>query len=119
MYIILSQRIDIESEYSDDLFQLYHYPARYKSQIHEGDIFIYYQGDRLVREHRYYFGTGKIGHIWTDDGENYYATIVDAASFSTKYQSISPRRLIMRALDSALSETVYSRHGKVLCDRFP
>ena len=90
MYIILSQRIDIESEYSDDLFQLYHYPARYKNQIHEGDIFIYYQGDRLVKEHRYYFGTGKIGHIWTDDGENYYATIVEAAKFLHKvpiYQS--------------------------------
>ena len=82
MYIILSQRIDFESEYSDDLFHLYHYPAKYKNQIHEGDIFVYYQGDRLVREHRYYFGTGKIGHICTDDGDNYYAAILEAARFS-------------------------------------
>ena len=63
MYIILSQRKDIEMSYSDSLFSVYHYPAKYKNQIHEGDVFIYYQGDRTNKEHRVYFGTGTVGKI--------------------------------------------------------
>lgn len=84
MYIILSQRVDLESDYADDLYQLYHFPSRYRNQIHKGDVFIYYQGDRYVREHRYYFGTGRIDRIWSDDGENYYASIVNGKQFSNK-----------------------------------
>lgn len=72
MLIILSQKIDSASEYSDELFKTYHYPARYKNQIHEGDIFVYYQGNRYVKEQRYYFGVGRIGKISTFDGENFY-----------------------------------------------
>lgn len=82
MYIILSQRIDILSEYEDNLYRLYHFPVRYKNQIHEGDIFIYYQGNRYVKEHRYYHGTGTISHVWTNDNENYYASIINPKKFS-------------------------------------
>ena len=46
MLIILSQKIDTESPYSDEPFNSYHYPARYRNQIHEGDVFVYYQGNR-------------------------------------------------------------------------
>jgi len=60
MKIILSQRIDIESEYQDVPFSSYHFPKRYRNQIHPGDQFIYYQGDRYKKEHRYYFGCGVI-----------------------------------------------------------
>ena len=69
MYIILSQRKDIEMSYSDALYSVYHYPAKYKNQIHEGDVFVYYQGDRTNKEHRVYFGTGTIGNIHTNDGK--------------------------------------------------
>lgn len=81
MYIILSQRIDFESEYADELFHLYHFPRKYRNQIHGGDIFIYYQGDRYERSHRYYYGTGKIERVWSEDEENYYASLVDVKRF--------------------------------------
>lgn len=84
MFIILSQKIDTDSSYSDELYKTYHYPARYKNQIHEGDIFIYYQGNRYVREQRYYFGFGEIGEISTEDGINYYATLIKTKKFETK-----------------------------------
>ena len=40
MLVILSQKVDSESSYADELFNSYHYPARYKNQLHKGDIFI-------------------------------------------------------------------------------
>ena len=67
MFIILSQKIDTESSYSDEIFSTYHYPSRYKNQIHEGDTFVYYQGNRYVKDQRYYFGTGTIGRISSSD----------------------------------------------------
>ena len=65
MLIILSQKIDTDSDYSDEVFETYHYPSRYKNQIHEGDTFVYYQGNRYVKEQRYYYGVGTIGQITT------------------------------------------------------
>ena len=38
MLVILSQKVDSESSYTDELFNSYHYPARYKNQLHKGDI---------------------------------------------------------------------------------
>jgi len=84
MNIILSQRVDYASTYQDEVFKLYHFPARYKNQIHTGDTFIYYQGDRYKSAHRYYFGTGSIGKISSDDGENYYAEIASSDTFENK-----------------------------------
>lgn len=66
------------------MFKLYHFPARYKNQIHTGDNFIYYKGDRYKSEHRYYFGIGSIGKISSEDGENYYAEIVSGVTFVNK-----------------------------------
>mgnify|MGYP000887931365 CR=1 FL=1 len=84
MYIVLSQRKDIESLYSDELYSMYHFPARYKSQIKNGDIFIYYQGDRFNRGHRVYFGTGRVNKVYTTDGENYYAELVECQTFENE-----------------------------------
>ncbi len=81
MFIILSQKVDGRSTYSDALFQVYHYPSRYKNQLHQGDIFVYYQGNRYEKGQRYYFGTGTIGKIQTDDGENYYAELIGCRRF--------------------------------------
>ena len=81
MLIILSQKIDTASDYADEAFRTYHYPKRYKNQIHEGDTFVYYQGNRFVKEQRYYFGTGTVGHIFTNDEENYYATLIECQKF--------------------------------------
>lgn len=81
MLVILSQKIDTDSTYTDELFHTYHYPARYKNQLHKGDIFIYYQGDRCEKTHRYYFGVGRIGEILTTDGINYYAQLLDCQRF--------------------------------------
>ena len=84
MLIILSQKIDSESTYSDEVYKTYHYPVRYKNQIHEGDIFVYYQGNRYQRDQRYYFGTGIVDRISSEDGRNYYATLKDVRRFKTK-----------------------------------
>lgn len=84
MYIVLSQRKDLELSYSDDLYSVYHFPARYKSQIRVGDIFVYYQGDRYNREHRIYFGTGYINRVFTVDGESYYAELIKCQSFENE-----------------------------------
>lgn len=84
MYIILSQRKDLDFSYSDDLYAVYHFPARYKSQIRVDDIFVYYQGDRYNREHRVYFGTGRVSKIYTTDGESYYAELVECNAFENE-----------------------------------
>ncbi len=84
MFVVLSQRVDFDSSYSDELFNTYHYPARYKNQLHKGDIFIYYQGNRYDKSQRYYFGVGTIGEIVTSDGENYYAKLLDCQQFEKK-----------------------------------
>ena len=92
MYIILSQKIDTLSDYSgDEIFKVYHYPARYKNQINKGDIFVYYQGNRYVKSQRYYFGTGVIGAIHQTDDENYYAELVDVIRFEKKIPIYLPQ----------------------------
>ena len=82
MYLILSQRRDFESSYSDKLFMLYHYPKRYRNQIQSGKTFVYYQGNRYDKNQRYYYGTGKIGKIFTTDDNNYYAELVECKRFN-------------------------------------
>ena len=84
MIVVLSQRIDNDSSYSDEPFNTYHYPARYKNQLHKGDIFVYYQGNRYDKSQRYYFGVGTVGVIITSDGENYYAKLLDCQQFEKK-----------------------------------
>lgn len=84
MLVILSQKVDTVSSYSDELFNSYHYPAKYRNQLHEGDIFIYYQGNRHDKSHRYYFGIGTVGEILTTDGENYYAKLLNCQRFEKK-----------------------------------
>ena len=84
MLVILSQKVDTVSPYSDELFNSYHYPAKYRNQLHEGDIFIYYQGNRHDKSHRYYFGIGTVGEILTTDGENYYAKLLNCQQFEKK-----------------------------------
>ena len=84
MYIILSQRIDIKSDYDDYIFHLYHFPSRYRSQIKCGDKFIYNQGDRTDREHRFYFGCGEIGEIYSDGQDGFYAKVINPYRFEKK-----------------------------------
>lgn len=81
MLVILSQRVDFKSTYADELFNSYHYPAKYRNQLHKGDIFIYCQGNRYDKSQRYYYGVGTVGEILTSDGENYYAKLVDCQRF--------------------------------------
>lgn len=83
--IILSQKIDTESIYAgDEVFKVYHYPSRYRNQIHTGDVFIYYQGNRCDKSQRYYFGSGRIGKIAVEDEDNYYAELLNVVRFETK-----------------------------------
>lgn len=85
MIIILSQKIDSDSSYSgDEVFKVYHYPARYKNQIHTGDTFVYYQGNQYDKNQRYYFGSGRIGEIVQEDEDNFYAELIDVSRFEKK-----------------------------------
>jgi len=82
MKIVLSQRIDVKSEYDDIPFSTYHFPKTYRSQINTGDRFIYYQGNRHKREQRYYFGCGVIGAVEPDTtNEYFYAEILEGRKF--------------------------------------
>ena len=81
MFVVLSQKIDSESDYADELFHVYHYPARYRNQLNKGDVFVYYQGNRHDKSQRYYFGIGIVGEITTTDGENYYAELIECKRF--------------------------------------
>lgn len=84
-YIILSQKKDFKSEYKDELFKLYHFPAAYRSRINTGDIFIYNQpkqGSPGGSNIRYYYGTGVVGEIFTkDNGITYYAELKHCKAF--------------------------------------
>ncbi len=99
MLIVLSQKVDSESSYADELFSSYHYPARYKNQLHEGDTFVYYQGNRYDKSQRYYFGTGIVGKILTTDGENYYAELVSCRRFEKKIPIYLPDGGYIEQLD--------------------
>ena len=66
MPIILSQRIDLVSDYADKPYFRYHFPKRYRNQVKTGDVFVYYQGDSKKLENRYYFGWGVIAEIMRD-----------------------------------------------------
>lgn len=90
MVIILSQKIDTVSICADEVFETYHFPARYKNQIHEGDTFIYYQENRGIKEQCYYFGVGTVGRIHTLDGVNYYASLVNVFKFDKKVSIYLP-----------------------------
>ena len=86
MPIILSQRIDLESDYHDKPFFRYHFPKRYRKQIKSGDIFVYYQGDSKKLSNRYYFGCGVIGEVTADklDKESFNAEIRFGIKFPCK-----------------------------------
>lgn len=91
MFIVLSQRIDSQSDYKDVPFEIYHYPKRYRNQIATGDIFLYYQGDRHRKENRYYFGCGFVGEITvSEDGNHYFAKIINGIEFPNKVSIYTP-----------------------------
>ena len=91
MIIILSQKIDTDSSYiGDEVFNVYYYPARYSNQIHTGDTFVYYQGNRYDKSQRYYFGTGNIGKIEQEDEEIFYAELVNVFRFENKVHIYLP-----------------------------
>ena len=99
MFVILSQRIDFDSSYSDELFNTYHYPSRYKNLLNKGDIFIYYQGNRYDKNQRYYFGVGVVGEINTSDGENYYAKLINCRKFKRRVPIYLPDGGYVEQLD--------------------
>lgn len=119
MLVILSQKVDSESSYTDELFNSYHYPARYKNQLHKGDIFIYYQGNRYDKSQRYYFGVGSVGEIQTTDGENYYAKLLDCQQFERKVPIYLLTVDILNNLVSKQFERASILLGKVLFARCP
>ena len=85
MKVILSQRIDYNSDYNDIPYVRYQYPKAYRNQLSPGTRFIYNQGNRYKKEHRYYYGFGVIGAIYRDNTDgNYVAEILDGVEFPNK-----------------------------------
>ena len=102
MPIILSQRVDTGSDYNDVPFVMYHFPKRYRKQINSGDLFLYYQGNRLNKEQRYYFGTGIIGRIeLCDDGGHYNAWFLETHRFTRRVPIYNPAGGYYESLDYA------------------
>ncbi|SHI78371.1 HNH endonuclease [Propionispora hippei] len=100
MPIILSQRVDTGSDYNDVPFVVYHFPKRYRRQINPGDLFLYYQGNRVKKEQRYYFGTGIIGRIeLCEDGEHYNAWFLEAKQFTRRVPIYNPAGGYYESLD--------------------
>lgn len=99
MLVVLSQKVDTESSYADELFKTYHYPSKYKNQLHEGDTFVYYQGNRYDQTQRYYFGVGTIGKISSVDEENYYAELINCRPFTKKVPIYLPDDGYIEQLD--------------------
>ena len=92
MKIILSQRIDIASDYDDTPFVSYHFPKRYRNQICSGNRFVYYQGNRSKKDQRYYFGCGVVGSINpTESGNHYYAEILEGRKFLNSVPIYCPK----------------------------
>lgn len=92
-YIVLSQRITLQSDYKDEPFRRYHFPKRYRNQIRSGDSFLYYQGKSGPNtKHRYYFGAGVVGNVYPDpsEGDHFYADLFEAYSFPTKVPIYDP-----------------------------
>lgn len=81
MRVIISRRNDIEPIYEDDVFSVYHYPAKYRKQLHLGDSFICCQGNQRDKDKRCYFGTGCIGNI-RYAGDEYCANLICYRQFS-------------------------------------
>lgn len=91
MPVILSQRIDTASDYEDVPFRTYHFPARYRRQVKPGDQFVYYQGNRHRRAHRYYFGCGVVGRIVERvDGASFDADLIDSRRFAAPVPIYNP-----------------------------
>lgn len=91
MPIILSQRVEYESDYDDVPYSVYHFPRRYVNQIRVGNRFIYYQGNRHKQDHRYYFGCGVVGDIVaTPSDDSYLAKIIDGRPFPKKVPIYEP-----------------------------
>lgn len=100
MPIILSQRVDEESEYNDVPFVVYHFPKRYRRQITPGDLFLYYQGNRSKKEQRYYFGMGIIGRIdLCEDSEHYNAWFMETCQFICHVPIYNPAGGYYESLD--------------------
>jgi hypothetical protein len=100
MPIILSQRVDTGSDYNDVPFVVYHFPKRYRGQINIGDFFLYYQGNRLKREQRYYFGMGIIGKVeLCEDGEHYNAYFLETCQFPHRVPIYNPAGGYYESLD--------------------
>ena len=116
MYIILSQKIDVESSYKDQPFVTYHYPARYRNAIHVGDSFIYSQGNRYDKSQRYYFGAGVVGSILKEDDNNYYTALLHCVKFTNKVPIVMETENTSSNSDTKKSVTF--RLGKAPSVRF-
>lgn len=91
MPVVLSQRIDTDSEYDDIPFWEYHFPRRYRRQLRTGDRFVYYQGDKSKREHRYYYGHGVIGAInERSEDASFVAKILDGTRLRSSVPIYNP-----------------------------
>lgn len=97
MFVILSQRIDLLSDYNDKPYEIYHYPKIYKNQIKSGDVFRCYQGDSKQRSNRYYYGCGVIGAITeSEDGRDYYAEVLKGIEFPQLVPIYNPMEVTMK-----------------------
>ena len=98
MKVVLSRRNDAPSLYEDDMFSVYHYPAKYRNHLKPNDVFVYYHGHKSDKEQRYYFGTGSIGSIRFDN-EDYCANLMCFRKFASTVPIVLPEGGYVEQLD--------------------
>jgi signal transduction histidine kinase len=80
-FVLLQHRED--SEYNDFIGRFYHFPQKYFNQLSKENIeFIYYEPKK--RGEGVYFGTGKIGKVFSDkrESDQFFAEIIDYRPFT-------------------------------------
>jgi len=77
-YVVLTQ--NAVSEYDDKPYASYHFPHIYRTQISEGDKFIYY-GFLDTEGEKVYYGSGTIQRIRKQDEFNYVADLSNTRPF--------------------------------------
>lgn len=118
MLVILSQKVDSESSYADELFNSYHYPARYKNQLHE-EIFSLLQAIDTTRVSGTILEWALLAKFRLQMEKTTMLNFWIATSLNGRFQFISLTVDILNNLVSKQFERASILLGKVLFVRCP
>lgn len=81
-----------EQGYADVLGESYEFPSQYAGRVHEGEVFVYYEGTARGQQPAGYFGVGVIGPIRSSSaGRRSVCDLHDVELFSARVPLRDPR----------------------------